>query len=74
MGSYGDDYGRGRSRSRSPGRGGGGGGGKMTGVALRWNAKGFGFIKPDDGGEVSLKARHLDCTDSYQSGSETVRS
>ena len=23
----------------------------MTGVALRWNEKGFGFIKPDDGGE-----------------------
>ena len=23
--------------------------GKGTGVALRWNEKGFGFIKPDDG-------------------------
>ena len=35
-----------RDRSRSPERG-----GKSTGVALRWNSKGFGFIKPDDGGE-----------------------
>ena len=23
----------------------------VTGVALRWFAKGYGFIKPDDGGE-----------------------
>jgi len=36
-----------RARSRSPKRG----GNKSTGVALRWNQKGFGFIKPDDGGD-----------------------
>ena len=56
---------RSRSRSRSPprnddrggdryggGGGGGGGGGKSTGIACRWNdEKGFGFIKPDDGGD-----------------------
>ena len=25
--------------------------GRVRGVALRWNEKGFGFIKPDDGGD-----------------------
>lgn len=28
-----------------------GGDGKVSGIALRWNEKGFGFIKPNDGGE-----------------------
>ena len=44
-----------RSRSRSPprrdeGRG-GDKGGKLSGVAGRWNERGFGFIKPNDGGD-----------------------
>mmetsp|Transcript_12290 Transcript_12290/g.30605 ORF Transcript_12290/g.30605 Transcript_12290/m.30605 type:complete len:193 (-) Transcript_12290:317-895(-) len=44
--------GGGRGGSVTSGGGGGGGGGKDQGVALRWNAeRGFGFIKPDDGGE-----------------------
>mmetsp|Transcript_24550 Transcript_24550/g.72841 ORF Transcript_24550/g.72841 Transcript_24550/m.72841 type:complete len:356 (+) Transcript_24550:262-1329(+) len=48
-----DDDRRARSRSRSPARGGGGGGrgGKATGIACRWNERGFGFIKPDDGSD-----------------------
>ena len=30
---------------------GGDSGGKQSGIALRWNEKGFGFIKPNDGTE-----------------------
>ena len=48
--------GRSRSRSRSPARGGYGSsppprGERKTGVAGRWNPRGFGFITPDDGSE-----------------------
>lgn len=43
---------RSRSRSRSNGRDGGASTeGTQNGVALRWNSRGFGFIKPDSGGE-----------------------
>ena len=28
------------------------GDGKLRGTALRWNERGFGFIKPNDGSEV----------------------
>ena len=34
-----------------PGGGGPPPGGKSAGVACRWNERGFGFIKPNDGGE-----------------------
>ena len=45
-----EDQGRDRSRSRSRDRE--AGAGKERGIALRWNQeKGFGFIKPDAGGE-----------------------
>merc|ERR1719271_1374767 len=48
--------GRDNSRGPPPRRGGGGGGGRDgksgTGEMVRWHAeKGFGFVKPDDGGE-----------------------
>ncbi|ETW02513.1 hypothetical protein H310_06009 [Aphanomyces invadans] len=39
-----------RSRSRSPDRD-QGNSKRKTGIAARWNEKGFGFIKPDDGSE-----------------------
>merc|ERR1712196_21855 len=47
---------RSRSRSRSRDRRGGGGlrdsGGKReTGIACKWNDRGFGFIRPNKGGE-----------------------
>merc|ERR1712072_733995 len=42
---------RSRSRSRSRDRGGDNGAGRMKGVGGRWNDRGFGFIKPDDGSE-----------------------
>ena len=40
-----------RSRSRSRSRGGDGGKDRETGVACRWNDRGFGFIRPDSGGD-----------------------
>ena len=51
----GDGYGGGGGGGDGDGYGGGGGGGgggeRVTGVAQRWQAdRGFGFIRPDDGG------------------------
>jgi len=40
-----------RRRSPSPERGRRGRNDKMEGIACRWNEKGFGFIKPEDGSE-----------------------
>ena len=49
---YDDERSRSRSPKRDSGRGGGkSGSGKSEGVAGRWNERGFGFIKPNDGGE-----------------------
>merc|ERR1711865_499460 len=47
------DRSRSRSRSRGRDRGDdrGGEAGKLKGTACRWNERGFGFIKPADGGE-----------------------
>jgi cold shock CspA family protein len=44
---------RDRSRSRSGGRGKPGNkeGKRQTGIAARWQDRGFGFIKPDEGGD-----------------------
>lgn len=41
---------RSQSRSRSPARG-GDEGRRLKGTAARWNERGFGFIKPEDGGD-----------------------
>ena len=47
----GDGGDRDRDRGDRDDGGGEGGGGREKGTALRWNDRGFGFIKPSDGGE-----------------------
>jgi len=81
--------GRSQSRSRSRGRGGRGGGepdarwggedepkrgGKVTGVVISWlDEKGFGFIKPDRGGDdIFAHASGLKDGDCLKEGSEVT--
>lgn len=69
--------GRSESRSRSRGRGGGGGdggdrGGRGKGIVVTWHdEKGFGFIKPDKGGDdLFAHVSNLKDGDALKEGSE----